>query len=55
LQALQVPLHWAAVSAQQTPSTQFFEAHEAAVAAEQPEPFGRGAELAMYCQISCGP
>ena len=55
LQALQVPAHWAAVCAQQTPSTQLPDMQVDALAAEQPEPFGRGMVLARYSQISCGP
>src|SRR4029079_7717467 len=55
LQGLQVPAHCAAVWAQQTPSTQLPDMQVDALAAEQPDPFGRGMVLARYSQISCGP
>jgi hypothetical protein len=52
---MQVPAHCAAGTAQQTPSTQLPDAQPDALAVEQPDPFGRGALLARYSQISCGP
>jgi hypothetical protein len=52
---MQVPAHCAAGTAQQTPSTQLPDAHVEALAAEQPDPFGRGELFAKYSQISCGP
>ena len=50
LQARQVPAHWAAGTAQQTPSTQLPDRQLPAEADEQPAPFARGALFGMYSQ-----
>src|SRR5436190_10186900 len=53
LHDLHVPVQVAC--SQQTPSTQKPDAQLEALAAEQPDPLMRGAVLARYSQISCGP
>ena len=56
LHDLHLPLHCAAVCAQQTPSTQFPDLQLDAVAAVQPAPLGHApSRSAMYSQNSLGP
>ena len=55
LHDLHVPLHCAAVCAQQTPSTQLPDVQLAAVAGVQPAPFGRAVAFGRYSQNSDGP
>src|SRR5262245_14466769 len=55
LHDLHLPAHALAVSAQQTPSTQFFDLHLSAVAVVQPAPLSRSLAFGMYSQNSDGP
>ena len=54
LHDLHLPAHSAAVCAQQTPSTQFFDLHLSAVAVVQPAPLSRSVAFGMYSQNSDG-